>query len=765
MLRIIIVLGVVRCVLSNDLEFIRGRVFKSADLVNLESTISSYTVGCRLESVRRNKNGSFLKLFSVNEEIETRIVNDTTIEAKIIISPSNEATACGVKTYTCKLNQTPLDISSVSIGRPPLPIDESDFMCVSENREYIWCEFPRNDYCKLNTLFRLSMIRSFNSSECDLQNNGERKLFDSRTESCPFFAGHRSLTFELEATNMFGSTRTIFYINHYDFIRPTGPKMLEVTDIASTRVKVGWNLNVKLLYIDRKFEYEFEIASQHGVVNSSVTMSFDVNEKLYHTLDNLYAYTEYELRVRVRVIPMKPRKFENIYWSDWSSVTFQTIPSKPNRAPVIVTGGYSFKERKGDSVTIEVYWEHVPMSHQNGPGFSYNISAISKSGERFLPSFVGRAVAVFHQITIEHYRIIISCYNLLGSSDYNAIDIFPPAENFQPIVRRVLRNDSYQFSWFPPNDPTDLSNYTIMFCNFTATKHCQDSINFAVLPAYETTFNVTSESALNFGVSAVYPNHSSGFVWQECVVSTASGLSYPQFEVTDVTVTSFNLRMNSSCFDRSLVRRYGVLLWSGKKQNLLRYKTFEPYVTMVPIEGLDAGRGYMVEVVAYDEDDETYETRKFVHTVEEEKLLLKLFLLVCGVLGTIAAIISATKFVKRVKNITVDIPVGLIDIHDMLTTIRDNDGKEDVKCNELYDKKSEIVSNIDKELVFLPIIKSANENQYITNRCSVERVDPNKIEQMVISEGYVLPSQYNLPKEVNQINRLSNISSDYVVLK
>lgn len=309
-------------------------------------------------------------------------MNETTIEAEISLSPSNNAIVCGVKTYTCELNEEPFDITSITIGRPPVAIDESDFQCVSENREYIWCEFPRNDYCNLHTFFRLFMIRSFHRSECDLVSRGDRNHFDSRTETCLFPAGHRSLTFELESQNIIGTTRTIFYINHYDFIRPAGPKMLEVKDITSTSAKVEWNLNVKLLNIDRMFEYEFATVSQHGTENSFVTMSFEVNEKLYHVVDNLYPYTEYKLKVRVRVIPMKQRKLENLYWSNWSTTTFQTTASKPNLAPMIVPGAYSFKEIKGDLVTLEVYWQHIPTKFQNGPGFKYNISALSKRGDR-----------------------------------------------------------------------------------------------------------------------------------------------------------------------------------------------------------------------------------------------------------------------------------------------------------------------------------------------------------------------------------------------
>lgn len=97
----------------------------------------------------------------------------------------------------------------------------------------------------------------------------------------------------------------------------------------------------------------------------------------------------------------------------------------------------------------------------------------------------------------------------------------------------------------------------------------------------------------------------------------------------------------------------------------------------------------------------------------------------------------------------------------------DNVGKKDMKDKELLDKNNilpVVVSNVDKEIFFLPVPKSVNENLYITDKSNIERAEPERSEEIKISDGYVLPSQFNKSK-ANNTSRLSEISSDYVVLK
>ncbi|XP_058450475.1 cytokine receptor-like [Malaya genurostris] len=742
---IVVMLCVTRFGLADEFRFIYGSVFKSAREIDLQSNVTSYTVGCKLESTRTGINSQFLSLYVANKKVDSQIENVTTITVNVKLHPGNESEVCGVKTYVCKLNQTIVDSTTVFVGKPPVLIEPSDFKCISENREFLWCEFTRNDYCNLHTLYKLSMIRHHVPSECVLDPHVDKQMrFDSRSNTCQYSAGQRSITFELESQNVIGRTVMEFHMNHYDLVRPVAPSSLQVLNISTTSVDVAWSLNEKLLNLDRKFEYQFLFVSEFDLKkNIFATMPFDTNEIMVYSIHDLTPYTGYELFVRARVVPMAPRKAENEYWSAWVQTNFKTKSCKPNQAPITAPGAYSLSNFKGDFVTVEVYWQQVSQLLRNGPGFKYNVTAVSKTGERFHPTSMSNGTALFHQLKIDFYQVQISCYNEEGSSDFNVIEIFPPTEGLRPIIKRILLDDrNYVFSWYPVQNAEQLLNYTIIYCNFTATGSCRDATGFAVIPATETTFNITSELVLNLAVAANYRNYSSDLSWQKCVVSSHTGITQPKFSITDITASSLVVRMNNSCTDRSLVKRYEASVWTTDSTNLVEGMTFNPYVTVIPITNLNSNTEYNIIIAAYDDSDASHQTAHVVTTKHSDALLYSILYLLGGIAIFVGLSISTSRKVKKMMNIKVDIPLGLMGIDET-----NNGEAESTKPRTNYEtiragSNSVNTSETTNEHDMTCILTKSNINFYSQMPSSFGNWKrPKNSVQMLADDAYVLPSQ------------------------
>ncbi|XP_055543191.1 uncharacterized protein LOC129728763 isoform X2 [Wyeomyia smithii] len=746
-----------------------GSVFKTDSVIDLQSNITSYSVGCMLEATKSGVDSRFLAFYQNNTKVDSQIVNDTTIELKVDLLHNNESTICGVKTYLCRLNQTrEVHSTTIFIGEPPQPIDLADFRCISENREYLVCDWPRNDYCNLHTWYQLVMIRHHMPSSCELvELPAGRIQFDSRSETCSYSATQRSITFELESRNFIGNTTIEYHFDHYDLVRPAAPKFLEISNVTTTSFDVTWSLSTKLLNLDRQLEFQFLLVSEYGVEESAFTnLSFRRDERLSHSLQGLTPYTHYKLSIRLRVVPNQPRPSENDYWSDWSSATIKTKACRPFQAPATLPGAYSLREITGSFATVDVFWLKIPQYLHNGGRFRYDVSAIDKSGTRYLPSSVSNETATFHHLKLDYYRVEITCQNVEGPADgVSVIEIYPPAEDLKPTIKRILLLDDYQLSWYPVPQIDKLLNYTIVYCNFTATGTCRDGVQFATVSASETVFHISSKQVLNFAIAANYRDHSSDLSWQKCVVSGDTGIGQPKFSVTDMTMDSFVIRIDDSCTDRSLVERYEITVSTKVPVTLGRSFFLEPYISVVTIDGLSSATEYRVLVTAFHESGSPQHKKAVVRTAQNGSLWQSILYALGGLVILIAVCIHASRKVKKMMNIKVDIPLGLVGIDDSRTVAIPNDHREKVDSNHIVSEQ-EVPSVVPAQRKLdensnLPILAqlSATSNNLERLRKTVHTATDN----LYISPEQMTPSPVKKPKE-NQFSAISTASSGYVDL-
>ncbi|KAL1403823.1 hypothetical protein pipiens_005550 [Culex pipiens pipiens] len=334
---------------------------------------------------------------------------------------------------------------------------------------------------------------------------------------------------------------------------------------------------------------------------------------------------------------------------------------KPDQAPKTVPGAFSFKAWHGKLATFDVYWEHIPKYLQNGPGFRYNVSAVSDTGQTFHPvqSPATSPVATFENMNNAHYRVLISCYNDEGSvENHNELHVFPPNPSHQPKIKRVLNSAHFELSWHAPTHQQDLTSYTVMYCNYTSANVCQDSIRFAVVPPNTTNLRISSTPTLNFAVSANFAHFSTPLSWQECIVSPADvGIGQPKFDVIDVRGDSLVLLFNNGCIERSFYDRMRLLVWKGSE--VVLRADFEPYRDRFAVQGLSPGTEYAIQVLAYDGLGMVQHTRTVVTKDVNDNLLKAIFYISCGMLMALTIFTTAARRVRKVFDIRVETPLQL----------------------------------------------------------------------------------------------------------
>lgn len=757
-------------------EWPTGYLFYTSDVINLDLNLTSYIVGCTVNStgsvgVDANIHNLMI-LDSRRNPYSTEITNDTTIVHKVDLQHNNESTVCGVKNYICRFKRSLIAMRSIYVARPPPAIDPTDFKCISYNRKRLVCQFERQNSCGLFTEYNLSMIRLSGHSECNLTDNGTVLSFDSNSDSCVFSSGYWTFSFRIEGKNRIGKAESTVVVDHYDIVQPEAPSNLQVLFLNVTDVMIKWDLSFLLFNLNRSFEVEFHLNTKYDVIKKFVIMNLTKGEQMTHQFNALHAYTNYELKMRVRVVPKSLRHFEEEYWSDWSEIKFQTLACRPYEAPRILPGAYSFKERRNNLVTIDVYWERVPEYRYNGPGFGYGIYAMSQTGHNLSTNSTSNGVATFPKSRIdEQYTVYLYSYNDEGRSENtNMIHVYPPKTEYQPKIKRMLYNESYHLQWFSPDDIENLSNYTIMYCTYSTTGTCHGSITLDTLPGNATSYFLSLTKPLTFAISANYREYSSELSWQLCTVSPAMTISQLAFKVSDVTEHSFTLRLQLSCMDQSLIERYDVRYWAALNDNTVINRTFRPYDTIIPIEDLLIDTDYEVIVTVYDERGNTFEARGSVRTKDKDILMQLVPFLLLGILAMGIVTTTATRKVKKIMDIKVEIPMGLLGIHEMPIQI-ESSHEEHAPMPEHFSDTIELEELSPYEDQPFVKVKSILKKPDQFASPNLEQTDhhpmkPKPAVQIVTGDNYIKPSQMMDPtKAVPTIAIGGTHSSGYVDVK
>lgn len=743
-----------------------GYLFYTSNVINLNLNQTTYTIGCTINhtgSVETDAISRDLTMLDLRRiPYVTEVINDTTIIHKMNLQNNG---SCGVKEFICRLNRSMIDSRTFYVGKPPPPIQPIDFKCISYNRKRLLCQFNRQYSCRLVTDYHLSMIRLNSHNTCNLTDNGTTLSFDSNSDTCVFSSGHRSLSFMIEATNIIGKTESMLIVDHFDIVQPEKPSNLHVSSLEVTSANITWSMSYMLYNLNRSFEIEFNLISKYDVHTSFKNIILTKNQQLMHQFKDLFAFTNYTLKMRARVVPKSERHFEDEYWSEWASVSFHTKACPPYEPPRVFPGAYSFKERRENLVTVVVYWEQVPEYHHNGPGFGYAIYARSNTGHNLTVNNLNNGVALFQKArTDEVYNVYFSSYNNEGRSEnINIMKVYPHLDAYQPKIRRMFYNDSYHLQWFPADNAENLSNYTIMYCTYSTTGSCHGSIQFDTLPANATSYVLNSNKPLTFALAVNYQWHSSELTWPMCTVSPASTVNQITFKFSDITEHSLVLHLQLSCMDQYLIDQLNVRYWPTKDYENMVNQTYLPYNTIILINDLLIDTDYEVVVTAYDDRGHTSEAKSSVRTKNKEFLVELLLFLLFGMLVMAFIATTATRRVKKIMNIKVEIPTGLLGI-DEVPYHNKPLAEEFGYLPELFNDTIELEklsSSDDKSNLEKPDLSCPSNQEHL----SLANGSNPAIQRLGTSNNYIKPSNMvNLRKSITSRgeNHSSGGSSGYV---
>lgn len=102
-------------------------------------------------------------------------------------------------------------------------------------------------------------------------------------------------------------------MNNYDIVRPAGPHSLEINE---DQQQVTWKSSKNLNILGLCFMYNIQTIHENLVLSDTfVETPFMIYN---HSLANFPQFDE--LKIRLKVVPSKPRNGDEMFWSDWGSI-------------------------------------------------------------------------------------------------------------------------------------------------------------------------------------------------------------------------------------------------------------------------------------------------------------------------------------------------------------------------------------------------------------------------------------------------------------
>lgn len=637
-------------------------IVEPSKVINLANT-TTYNIFCVLKEAPQGINSTHMTLSStgiINSE-QFQIYNRTTIVARHKLEPN---TSCGPIKLQCKVKfpeTRGFAFTKITLERPPNDILPDELTCVLEQQRFIHCQFPTRLSCNSSMKYALSTVSVNGLSKCETRiENGTTHVWDSQNDPCGFSVNELSTLFQLDIGNCFGNKTMKFNMVHDDIVRPGKPESLSASKVDATSANVTWTMPE--LNVSRSFMYKLQLISEFNV-NGTTKYVKSAQMIFSYSVQNLIPYTQYTLNISAKVMADKERYNEDLYWSEYGSVSFKTLAHRPITAPAMVPGSYSLKKGNTDRMDVSVFWEPISKHLHNGTNFGYYVEAYSDSYS--FTENVNVSTCTFYNLPLGHYRVRIKSFNDEGeSANFSEIQIFPPMDNRQPQLRSVLKDGGYNVSWIAPQ-VTELSNYTLMYCHSTSQGTCRDTIRFVTIPKDVTSFAIDEGNPLNFAISANYgDNYSSELSWQQCVVAPrTSRLGHPKFLIESVTTVSMVVRMMASCEEHSFYERMQVRVRT-MEGHVVFNKTYDYYVEKMLLDGLKSSTNYEVIVSVFDASGDSTEKKVEVCTAWSGIWILVVIILIFGAIVTVIVVTVAVRRLKLLLDIKVQLPNGLLEVQE-----------------------------------------------------------------------------------------------------
>ncbi|KAK0096530.1 hypothetical protein PV326_005230 [Microctonus aethiopoides] len=488
------------------------------------------------------KNASDLTFFHGDDIFEPEylsVINETTIELFIDKPPASR------EMYYCKMrldsnyeeDYETVCLNDVAIGfRPEMP---ENFTCVSKNWENLLCSWdPVENHVEteITLLFKLqgrSGKRNAFACPADIEKkNPPNTCFWDVSTNPIYRQPYDTYYFLIIVTNVLGNETFLVTFHHFEHVIPAKPANLSVVSKTIDSAMIHWtipfpmvNFPVGLCHrIAVQHQWDFE--KQWQIIDLPKNLGRNSTVKnLYYNLTGLeHANTVYDIRVFMKSSVAKGED----RWSNFSHITFRTLPRLPGMSARTDIGSFEIMENKEDR-DVYLYWQAIPLQLENGDNFEYRVDYIEMNGHKvsIKPNETTRTYAKFKAISFKSYRFVISTLNVVGFHPEKAVIFIPSRQEIpsEPLAfTKIAFNDGlYELSWKTPIRNKKITNYTIFWCDNDRDRpyQCTGYLDWIHVPKNTTVYNITvpdPRKVYQFAISSNTPEGSSGMVWASCTV-------------------------------------------------------------------------------------------------------------------------------------------------------------------------------------------------------------------------------------------------------
>ncbi|KAH8326789.1 hypothetical protein KR059_006700 [Drosophila kikkawai] len=445
--------------------------------------------------------------------------------------------------YMCMCRDYVINTSKVYVGTRPLPI--RDFDCIDYDFQFMVCNFtqpPNKLITKYNVSYNVNDDWHYsNSVDCNFD---AAPVVTCNITEDNYRRFSETYYFRLYMANTLGDLMQPITLNHFERIVPSRPgQNLTLVNSTENSVCLSWEMKQRsnyahgLVWQVNVSPHNFEPLKRANWRNNSSI----IKDTLCLT-ELPYAFYNYTLRLRVR------GNRNNTIWSEPLIYSFATAPAKPRRPPRVTYGSFYVDSSEEG---MRFYWEPLEPHEQNGPQFGYIISEYRINGTLVDPNLikVGLDSAVIDHWNMSGvHEFLIRSKNSEGQSDNATRMSIGPISN-RDLRQRVPKNihgvyqqtnESFTLTWEPPEDQTELTNYTVFWCKPKPglLSECEGSIRFAEVPSGQLMFTTArDQQTLLMAVSANYRSHNSGLRWPKCSSDKTDDLAKMEPSI-DVTTSS-----------------------------------------------------------------------------------------------------------------------------------------------------------------------------------------------------------------------------------
>lgn len=562
---------------------------------------------------------SDLGFYVNNVALPSNRINETTIQS--MFDP-NEA---HVTLISCKVRpkdgSSPMGVCVQNVLAGWLPQPPTNFSCVSEDWESLNCtwDIPYNPIRTSYNVYWKVAGRYSPFNKCPNRTRVEALLgkklprdlnscyLDQKTDPI-----YRQVVdefyFYINATNYLkeSGNMTAFIVEHEAVVRPGPAINLELTSSSPSHLELSYDISKSMHHFDPGVYQAVRYKNDHNPEwNYITTTHLDITQEQFMIqLQAEYAWTNYTVEVKMisgveDLDDLDPFELHHInatkvckvekkiskrdpgscvqkgpLWSDSVTVSGMTQSSIPPHAPKTAPG--SFEVVGGlEERSVLVYWQKLPPTIYNGPGFGYDVTEVVEDGRvvPIIPNHVANAYAKFDRLNLSNYTIFVTSKNDVGDAPDTSKVFVAGSDLLKNIMPKSftkidMSGREFEVAWRPPKYAHLITSYTVYWCkaedNRDRPYQCDGKLEWKQveidLSNVENTFQnktfiasvtLPTDDIYQMAVSAETKDFSSGMVWATCTIIQNRVVSkLKNVKVFDIQTTTAHISWQLDCSDR-----------------------------------------------------------------------------------------------------------------------------------------------------------------------------------------------------------------------